>query len=213
MAIEVELQVGSEACVAQLGTKWGSLLGLVRFHTLVSKTPRSVAPWDGLLWAIGFSSQCPLSLPLVLANCRHAALLGLEQWLGLTGFGGYSLQVRCVQPGLMGRPTMPSKFVYNQPESLARQCLSACTVDSKGWPIVGVPLGVCSNALWRPHFRIGLCRVMNAFAVGWARWRTEAQAWLSAARSAVVAVYPGSVVNSGTCEVLTLAMTDSDLEG
>ena len=45
---------------------------------------------------------------------------------------------------------------------------------------------------------------LNAFAVGWARWRTDSQAWLSAARSVVVAVYPGSVGNSGACAELAL---------
>ena len=49
--------------------------------------------------------------------------------------------------------------------------------------------------------RIMSGNALNAFAVGWARWRTEAQARPSAARSVMVAVYPGSVINSGACEV------------
>ena len=57
--------------------------------------------------------------------------------------------------------------------------------------------------------RIMSGNALNAFAVGWARWRTEAQAWLSAARSVVVAVHPGSVVNSGAGEVLMLAVSEA----
>ena len=57
--------------------------------------------------------------------------------------------------------------------------------------------------------RIMSGNALNAFAVGWARLRTETQAWLSAARSVVVAVYPGSVGNSGACEVLALVVSDA----
>ena len=47
---------------------------------------------------------------------------------------------------------------------------------------------------------------LSAFAVGWVRWRTEAQAWLSAALSVVSAVYPGSVSSSGASGVLVLVL-------
>ena len=51
-------------------------------------------------------------------------------------------------------------------------------------------------------------KALSAFDVGWARWRTEAQACLSAALSVVVAVYPqaGSVSSSGVCGVLVLVL-------
>ena len=57
--------------------------------------------------------------------------------------------------------------------------------------------------------RIMSGNALNAFAVDWARWRTEAHAWLSAARSVVVAVYPGSVDNSGACAELMLVLSET----